>query len=291
MEIAFHIGANCTDGDRLLKSLLRDVDRLAEAGVAVPGPGRYRSILREAVAAEMQGRGAPGTREVLMDAILDGRETRRVVLSNSTFLALPARLFDGGAFYGTTAARLEALRRLFPGDRIELNLALRNPAGLVPAVWAQAKSRDIEGWFAGVGPERIRWFPVIEAIRRSAPEMGLRVWCNEDAALLWPDILLGLAGLGEGAPLSGRHDLLEAIMSPDGLERFRSYMSLHPGQTAEQERRVVGAFLDKYAIAAETWDEADLPGWTATTFAAVTEAYEADVARIAAMPGVTFLQP
>ena len=38
MEIAYHIGANCTDGERLLKSLLRNVDRLAGRGVAVPGP-------------------------------------------------------------------------------------------------------------------------------------------------------------------------------------------------------------------------------------------------------------
>jgi hypothetical protein len=34
-----------------------------------------------------------------------------------------------------------------------------------------------------------------------------------------------------------------------------------------------------------------MPGWTADTVAAMTHAYEVDVARIKATPGVTFIAP
>ncbi len=41
MQIALHIGAHCTDEDRLLKCLLMNKEILSDVGTAVPGPGRY----------------------------------------------------------------------------------------------------------------------------------------------------------------------------------------------------------------------------------------------------------
>jgi hypothetical protein len=290
MEIAFQIGAPATEGERLIKSLLRNGDRLAADGIAVPGPGRYRQVLREAVVAEVLGQGESGAREALIDAMLDGREARRVVVAIGNFLAFPARVFEGGALLGTTGARIEALRRLFPDDAIELHLALRNPATFIPAVWDQAKVRGFEGWLSGADPRRIAWSGVVGALRRAAPDMPLTVWSNEDSPLIWGELLCRLAGLPATTPLEGRWDLMAAIMSSDGMERFEKYMALHPGQTPEQERRVIGAFLDKYALAEETWDEVDLPGWDHAMVEDLTRAYEADLDRIAGMEGVTLVQ-
>ena len=45
MEIAFHLGAHCTDENQLLRSLLDDKGRLADQGICVPGPGRYRDVI------------------------------------------------------------------------------------------------------------------------------------------------------------------------------------------------------------------------------------------------------
>lgn len=289
MDIALHIGANCTDGERLLRSLLRNVDALAGRGVAVPGPGRYRKVLREAVMAVMGGQGAEGARDVLLDAILDGRDVGRVVLSSSTFLALPARLFDGG-FLGRAGARAAALRRLFPGDRVELFLGLRNPATFVPAVWGQAMTSDLPGWLGGVDPRAIRWSEVVAGLREAAPEMPLTVWLNEDTPLIWGELLARLAGAPPDGALEGRHDLLAAIMSPDGFERFSTYMANHSGQTPMQERRVIGAFLDKFALPEAIEEEVDLPGWDHALVDDLTRAYEEDCARIAAMD-VAFVQP
>ena len=38
MQVVFHIGAPCTDDDRLIKSLLRNREALARDGIAIPTP-------------------------------------------------------------------------------------------------------------------------------------------------------------------------------------------------------------------------------------------------------------
>ena len=46
MQIALHIEENCTDDDRILKSLLKNGSAYADNGIKVPGPGEYRRLLR-----------------------------------------------------------------------------------------------------------------------------------------------------------------------------------------------------------------------------------------------------
>lgn len=290
MQINYHIGANCTDGDRLLKSLMRNAESLAHQGIAVPGPGKYRKLLRETVMALNGAAPAPDTREVLLDAILDGQEATTLILSNSTFICQAPRIFEGGQFYPMAQARIAALRALFPQDRIALHIALRNPATFIPAVHAQAKVKDLATYMAGVAPEQVVWSDLITRIRDAAPDMGLTVWMNEDTPLLWGTILRRISGQPANVALAGEHDLLAAIMQADGLARFQSYIASHPPPTEVQARRIIGAFLDKYAIPEEIEEELDLPGWDARRVDRLTRDYERDVENIAAMPGLVFLQ-
>ncbi len=295
MQIVYHIGANCTDGERLLRSLMRNTDALSELGVRVPGPSRYRKLLRETILSLGNGVPSAATRDILLDAIIDEQDTTRLVLSNSTFLCQPSRIFEDGAFYATATAKVQALRALFPGDEIELYLALRNPATFVPAVWDQVteqiKGKEFGGFLGGLDPRMIRWSDMVSRIRAAVPDVPLTVWCNEDTVLIWGELLRALAGVGAVHGMVGDYDLLATIMTPDGMQRFLSYMQSHPGQTEAQARRVIGAFLDKYAIPEAIEDEVDLPGWDAALIEDMTRGYEADVARIAAMDGVTFIAP
>lgn len=291
MEIALHIGANCTEGERLLKSLLRNANRLARAGVAVPGPTRYRPVLREAVLAQVRGQGTPDSREVLLDAILDGREARRVVLSNNAFMALPAMVLDGRAFFGTAPAKVQALCDIFADDRVELFLTVRNFATWLPAIHAQVPNRNWAAFSAGIDPRALRWSELVERLRRAVPDTPITVWCNEDSALVWSELMALMAGLPDEEALEGRYDMMGAIMAQDGMERFEKYMALHPGQGASQERRVIGAFLDKYAIAERVEEEVDLPGWDEALVEDLTRAYEADVEAIGRIEGVTLVAP
>jgi hypothetical protein len=142
---------------------------------------------------------------------------------------------------------------------------------------------------AGFDPAAMRWSDLVVRLRRALPQTRLTVWCNEDTPLIWGAILRSMTGLNSTAQLAGRYDLLSVLMTPDGFARFESYMASHPQANEVQERRVIGAFLDKFMRREEIEQDVDVPGWTDATVTALTDAYEADVARIAAMPDVTFI--
>jgi hypothetical protein len=75
------------------------------------------------------------------------------------------------------------------------------------------------------------------------------------------------------------------------MTRLLSYLKTRPPQTEIQKRRIIAAFLDKYAIEEAIEDEVDLPGWTDAVLQQLTEMYEEDVYEIARMPGVNFISP
>jgi hypothetical protein len=100
-----------------------------------------------------------------------------------------------------------------------------------------------------------------------------------------------IAGLAANDPFEGAYDLLSEIMSPDGMARFESYLKSHPDMTEMQTRRVITAFLDKFAIEDMVEEEVDLPGWTDTLIENLTDQYEEDIFKISRIPGVTLLSP
>lgn len=76
-----------------------------------------------------------------------------------------------------------------------------------------------------------------------------------------------------------------------GLQRMQSYLEAHPPKNETQRRRVVVAFLDKFARPDALEEEVDLPGWTEDYMAQLTEIYDVDCEMIAQLPGVNFLTP
>ena len=291
MQIVLHIGANCTDGDLLVRSLTKNARALAAEGTAIPGLAKYRRLLRETIQNLGGGTPDPGTRDILIDAILDEPDAKRLVMSNSAFICLPIRVFEAGEFYGLVTMKLRALTQLFPNDDIELCLALRNPATFVPAAFETVKNRSFQGFMNGISPHTIRWSELITRIQAIAPRAKLTVWCNEDTPLIWGEILRRMTAAPDGAKLTGEFDVLSTIMSGEGMARFASYLNAHPPQDEGQLRRVISAFLDKYAIESEIEEEIDLPDWSERLVEELTVLYEADVDHIAQMPGVDFISP
>ena len=80
-------------------------------------------------------------------------------------------------------------------------------------------------------------------------------------------------------------------MDKTGFARMRRYLSDNPAQSEMQRRRIVGAFLDRYALDDEIEEELDLPGWSPELVERLSLAYEDDMAEIARIPGVTLLSP
>jgi hypothetical protein len=291
MDIAFHIGANCTDEDRLLKTLLKNNGIFTDHGVKVPGPGKYRRLIRETIQNLNGAPPAPDTRGILLDAILDDETPRRLVMSNANFICIPNRVFDKGAFYDQTEAKVRALTQLFPEDQIELYLGIRNPATFLPTAFANSKATTIDAYLKGVHPTQIRWSDVVRRIRYAAPDCKLTVWCNEDTPLLWAELVRKISGITPSAKITGGFDLLAAIMSPEGMNRFLNYLRTHPPKSESHKQRIIMAFLDKYALEEEIEEEVDLPGMTAEMVMELSEIYDQDVDMMAQMEDVTFLLP
>ena len=291
MQIVHHIGANCTDGDRLVKAIVQNARAMAERGICIPLPSKYRRLLRETIQNLNGETPSPDTRNILLDAIMDDTPAERLVMSSTTFICVPNRVFEAGEFYGLLTMKLRALQQLFPGDTLELHIATRNPATFVPALWEQVRNQSFQAFMGGIDVRTLRWSQVIQRIRVIAPAAKLTVWANEDTPLIWGDVMRRVIGVDDSVPLAGEHDLLAAIMSPEGLTRFENYLATHPPQTPLQKRRVIAAFLDKYALPEEVEEEVDLPGWDASLVHELTELYEADIATIPKIEGVAFIEP
>lgn len=291
MEIVYHIGANCTDEDRLLKSLLRNAGVLSEDGVKVPGPSNYRRLIRETIQGLDGATPADDTRSILLDAILDDEPTERLVLSNSNFICIPNRIFDKGVFYALVEPKLRGLLQLFPGDDVELCLSLRNPATFIPETFAKSKFDDLGSFMRGMYPAEVRWSDVIKRIQHVAPNCKLTVWCNEDTPLIWGRLMREIAGVPDTVPLVGTYDLLTTIMEKEGMQRMKGYLKNNPPPTLQHELKIIMAFLNKYAMDDALDEDIDLPDFTQELVEQLTDNYDADVDLIRTMPGVNFIMP
>jgi hypothetical protein len=71
MRIVYHLGAHCTDEDRLVRCLLKNRAVLADQGIIVPSPTRYRKLMRDTA---VQLRGATAsieTQALVLEQIMD----------------------------------------------------------------------------------------------------------------------------------------------------------------------------------------------------------------------------
>ncbi len=84
---------------------------------------------------------------------------------------------------------------------------------------------------------------------------------------------------------------MSSIMSKEGMERLRSYMHLHQDITEVQKRRVIGAFLDKFALDDAIEEELDMPNWTEALVDELTELYDEDMMTVQRMDGVRMIAP
>jgi hypothetical protein len=291
MQIVYHLGAHCTDEDRLVRGLLKNRATLLDMGIVVPTPRQYRQILPRMAKSLKGGPASPEIQEVILDAVMEEDEAQRLIFSSDALICFPINAISDHGFYDQLAQRIQSYRNFFPDAQNEFYLSLRNPATLVPALISRVKDATYHSIMGSNDPLDLRWAPTIRQSVTALPDVSLTVWCNEDTPLLWPELVRNLAGLDGNAVLEGDFDLLAAIMTDEGLERLKSYLESHPPQTIDQRRQITSAFLGKYALEEEIEQEIEIPGWTAELIAEITEAYEADMAEIATMPGVNFIAP
>ncbi len=290
MQVVLHAGAHVTDEDRLVNCLLGNADMLADQGTFVPEPDAYRILLRDTVNAVTDDLPRPDARRALLEAIKPDAGAERLVLSNDSFFGTH-KMAVKRMFYPAACARLQAMQRLFPEDDLELFFAIRNPATFMPALLEKTNFNSIEDMFRGYDPFSFRWSEFFERIRAQMPDIAMTVWCNEDTPLIWAEVVREMAGLDPTQAFDGEFMLLREIMSEPGMKRFEAYIESHPGMTEIQKRRVISAFLDKFALDDVVEEEYELAGWTADMINQLTDIYEEDIFAIPRVQGVTMITP
>lgn len=290
MRIVYHLGAHFTDEERLLKCLGRNRDLLASHSIVVPNPKRYRSLLRE-TAIRLKGAAASvDDQALILEQIMEEDRADRLILSWESFMSLPAWVLKD-KLYPSAGERTRAFTQIFPQIEAEFHLGLRNPATFLPLLYERLKPASYAEFLAGADPFALRWSDVVEQILDANPDAPLTLWCDEDTPLTWPEVLRAVSGLPDDCVIEGEDDLLASLMSGEGLTRTNAYIASHPPQTVLQRRKIVSAFLDKFALPERIEMEFEMPGWTEDVVDELTELYEEDIARIAAMDEVTLLQP
>lgn len=290
MRIIYHLGAHCTDDERLIRCLLKNRGVLGAQGIVIPPPSRYRTLLRDTA---IQLKGGPATTEtqaLVLEQIMSEDTAERLVLGWDNFLSFPKWALHG-TLYPAAGERVRAFSYIFPDIDADYFLALRNPATFIPALVAKETSTDYNGFMAGQDPRSLRWSDVVRRVQDANPGARLTVWCDEDTPLIWPEVVQAITGHAEGTVIDGEFDVLELIMSPAGLNRLKAYLETKGPFTVERRRRAVTAFLDKFALPENISCDIALPGWTDAMVAEMTNSYIADCAEIATLPGVTFIAP
>lgn len=291
INIVYHLGAPFTDNDQVTWSLRKDSQLLADKGVLLRRPIAYRQLLKDMIL-ELKGEDPSIVdQETLLAGLLRNDEAGRVIMSDPRFLGVPAWMLYGGTFYQNAAKNTARIRDLLPDNPCEFHLGISSPASFIPAVFNAQKDKSYEQFIDGADLATLRWSDVISQIQEENPDCPLTVWCNEDTPIIWPTVLREIAGLDPQVRLQGELDVIQEIMSEEGVALLIKYLDERPKLTEIQRRRVRGIFLEKFFLDDAVEEEIDLPGWTEETVDALTAIYDDDIERIARLPGVNFIAP
>jgi hypothetical protein len=291
MQIAYHLGVHCTDEERLLRSLLKNRGVLARDGIAVPGPARYRNLIRE-TALSLDGRAASkDTQSLVLDQILESEQTfERLILSWENFLAFPPWALRG-RLYPTAGRRVQSLAHVFPDHECEFHLAIRNPASFLPALFARLKGKTYADFMQDIHPQDLFWSESITDIAVTNPTIPIHVWCDEDTPLIWPEILSTVSGHRPETQLIDGESLLVSLLSPEGVDHLNERLLETPPENDAAWRAIAAECLDRFGVAAKVDVAVEFPGWTQEMIDVLTFQYDQDLSRIASLPNVLLTLP
>lgn len=291
MQVALHFGAPFTDQNKLQEGLGKNRELLVENGVWIPRPFRFRKQMRPLMAEVMNSADPSQLRDDFLESLMIRKGTDRIVLSFDNFLGFPRHSIADNQFFPGRFNRLISFLRLFERDKVELFYGIVNPASYFQNLMAATRDHNISEITGYTDPMALSWSDFFERVIEDCPDAQITVWCNEDTPFLWEDILRDLAGVDASVQLEGVHDLLAEIMTAEGMARFNDYIKDRPDLTPIQKRRVIAAFLEKFADEDALEEEMEIPGWTEDVVDGLTELYDEDVYKIQSMPEIDFLEP
>lgn len=291
IEIAIHLGTPSVDDQQLLLSLSKDRAMLAENGVFLGRPRKYRKLIADRIT-DLQGRKSTlEGQHNFLKSIVPRHQTGRLILSGNKFLGAPSWMLNGRRLYQYAGKNTARLRTLFPGDVCEFFLPIRNPASFIPKVFLSQKEKSYEEFIDGMDLRNIRWSDVLADILAENPGCQICVWCNEDTPFIWPDILREISAFDFSTKFAGDLDIVDAIISDEGARRLALFLEKNPTIGELNRRKVQSIFLEYFADDESVEEEIHLPEWTSDLVEDLTEIYEADAEKIADIPGIKMVTP
>lgn len=290
MQIAFHVGVHGTEEGRILRCLEANRRALRAAQVDLSQNSLNEPILSEALNALKGGTASPAMEEVVHDALFERDDTRRLIVSRATLLGGPRRLLEGEGLLASVPARLRDIANVVPSAEVEFFLALKNPATLAPDALSRMTVPS-DQLAASLIPDNLRWAPAIRRILAAIGNRRLILWCNEDLPLVFPDVVRRLAGLPPTAPLKEDGMMAEALLTEEGKVALAARTAgIAPDAVADRRAATAAVLAAHHRPEALTTRITGL-AWDQATIDRMTAAYDADVAEIAALPGVEFIMP
>lgn len=291
MQIVFHCGVHGTDQDGMLKTLLQNRDWLLQNGVEVVSRNRHRGVFESALNSLRGAPATPDMEEMMLDAILDSDNTRRVICSQPGFLGIPNRAISPEGLMHVAGEKMAALANLFPSAEVEFFVGLKNPATMVPYCVSRIEERSYQDIMNGVTLESLRWSPAVKRMVQAIRGRRLVLWCHEDTPLIWPEVVRTIASMPGDVPLKAGLQVLGEILQPEGIRYIRDEMSKHERLTIAARRDIFSDALRQFVRADLIETAITLPGWTQQIVDTLTENYDRDMAEIVGMSGVEFITP
>lgn len=284
--IAFYLGADGTDSGRLLRSVLRSREILGSQSIIVPPPRHYRNLTRAALTVLNGDTSAAERVGALMDEVAAREPADRLVMFAESVFSEPGQAVDGHLLYPLAPLRLAAFRALLQGRPMEFHLALCNPATIAQAL---GTANDGARALTGAEARELSWLATMTEIIRTNPGIRLTLWCYEDAALIWPEVLRALSGYRGPSLLDGDNDMLAMLLTEEGYRSLARSLLARPPRSVAERRDRIGTALEADAKPDVLALDISLPGWGGDDVRVISERYEEDCAEIARLPGVTFI--
>lgn len=287
-QIAFHVGVHTTDEERLFRSLRLNADVLREQKIELCDNQLNEPILNEAGQALRGGVASPEMEEVVIDTLVEGDDTQRLIISRPSLLGVPRRLFNVTSMMEYTGDKMIELANIVPSIETEFLIGLKNPATLMARLIARA-SVSYDMLMNSSDPLKKRWGPTMIDVVQKLRGRKLVVWCHEDMPMIFPEVLHRLAGVEAGTQLKGGDRLLRDLLTAEGVKYLREEIPFD--MEVKARRAAVETLLEKHARKDVMNMHIDCPGWTTELVEQMTADYHEDIAMIAALPGVEFISP
>lgn len=237
LEVVLHVGAHRTGTSALQRSLGRQPQRLAAAGITFWGPqalrgGKIAGLLATGESAALTGQDSPGGGEGSNGFLAGVPPAHRLILSDENMAGTMYRNWTQGTLYPEVSGQLRAVLHLLPAPPAAIHLTLRDFAGYWQSVFAHLQRVRRVSLFeaarlsASAGNS---WLPALRAVRAACPEAPLHVARYDRtaahrvmAALVGPEaartLRPPLQGVNASRPAGG--DKTGARFSADEAERL-----------------------------------------------------------------------